>query len=63
MSEIGVAVRLPAGVVVRDVIAALGIPEKSTESSSATTRIWTSRAPLQDGFELSLFPPSAGGAF
>jgi molybdopterin converting factor small subunit len=58
-----IAVRLPAGAVVRDVIATLGIPEKSTGIVVCNDVHLELGSPLQDGVELSLFPPLAGGAF
>ena len=57
-----IAVRLPPGAVVRDVIAALGIPEKSTGIVVCNDVHLELTSLLQDGVEVSLFPPLAGGA-
>ena len=57
-----VPVTLPAGAVVRDALAALGIPEKSTGIVVCNDVHLELGSALQDGVEVSLFPPLAGGA-
>ena len=57
-----VVVRLREGAVVRDALTALGIPEKSTGIVVCNDVHLELGSPLQDGVELSLFPPLAGGA-
>jgi len=57
-----ITVRLPAGATVADVIAALGVPEKSTGIVVCDDRHLELASPLRDGAEVSLFPPLAGGA-
>jgi molybdopterin converting factor small subunit len=54
-------VRLPEGAVVRDAVAALGIPEESTGIVVCNDAHMELTSPLQDGAEVNLFPPLAGG--
>jgi transketolase len=57
-----IALSLPAGAVVRDAVAALGIPEDSTGIVVCGDEHLKLTSALADGAELSLFPPLAGGA-
>jgi len=53
---------LPAGAVVADAIAALGIPVKSAGIVACNDVRLEPTSPLVDGTEVSIFPPLAGGA-
>jgi transketolase len=57
-----IALELPAGATVRDAAAALGIPEKSAGIVVCNDAHLELGSPLQDGTEVSIFPPLAGGA-
>ena len=56
-----IALRLRAGAVVRDAVAALGIPEESAGIVVCNDAHLELGSPLRDGAEVSLFPPLAGG--
>jgi transketolase len=56
-----IPLRLPEGARVRDAVAALGIPERNTGLVVANDVHLELTTPLQDGVELSVFPPLAGG--
>ncbi len=56
-----IALRLPAGATVRDILGALGIPEQSTGIMVVNDRHVELDLALTDGVEVSLFPPLAGG--
>jgi transketolase len=57
-----IALELPAGAVVRDAVAALGIPEGHAGIVVCDDAHLELGSPLEDGAEVSLFPPLAGGA-
>ena len=52
---------LPDGAAVRDAIAALGIPAEHARMVVSQNEQLDVTAPLQDGQEINLFPPLAGG--
>jgi transketolase len=56
-----VALRLPPGATVQHAVRALGIPEGGTGIAVCNDRHLDLTTPLEDGAELSLFPPLAGG--
>jgi molybdopterin converting factor small subunit len=57
-----IPVRVPGDARVRDVVAALGIPEESAGIIVCDDRHLDLASPLREGAEVSLFPPLAGGA-
>jgi molybdopterin converting factor small subunit len=57
-----IPLRLPAGAAVRDAVAALGIPQESAGIVVCNDVHLKLESPLQDGAEVSIFPPLAGGA-
>lgn len=57
-----IPVRVPAEARVRDVVAALGIPEESAGIIVCDDRHLDLDSALRSGAEVSLFPPLAGGA-
>jgi transketolase len=57
-----IPLRLRAGAAVRDAVAALGIPEASAGIVVCNDVHLELGSPLQDGTEVSIFPPLAGGA-
>ena len=52
---------LPDGAAVRDAIAQLGIPLEHARMIVSENEQLESTSPLQDGQEINLFPPLAGG--
>jgi transketolase len=60
-SDAPIPLTLPAGAVVADAIAALGIPVKSAGIVACNDERLEPTSPLVDGTELSIFPPLAGG--
>ena len=54
-------VNLPDGAAVRDAIAALGIPFEHTPMVVSQNEQLDVSARLQDGQEINVFPPLAGG--
>ena len=56
-----IAIRLPAGAQVRDAVAALGIPEGQAGIAVCNDAHLELTSPLQEGAEVNLFPPLAGG--
>lgn len=54
-------VEVPAGATVRDAIATLGIPSERARMIVSKNVQLEPTAPLQDGQELDIFPPLAGG--
>jgi molybdopterin converting factor small subunit len=52
---------LPDGAAVRDAIAQLGIPLEHARMIVSKNEQLESTSPLQDGQEINLFPPLAGG--
>jgi transketolase len=56
-----IALRLPTGAVVKDAVAALGIPPDRAGIVVCQDQRLDLAAPLADGVEVSLFPPLAGG--
>ncbi len=56
-----VAVRLPAGAAVKDIMAALGIPEDHAGIIVSNNVHLELGTPVADGVEVSVFPPLAGG--
>jgi len=57
-----IPLRLPAGSAVRDAVRALGIPEENAGIVVCNDVHHELGSPLQDGAEVSIFPPLAGGA-
>jgi molybdopterin converting factor small subunit len=57
-----ITLRLPAGSLVRDAVAALGIPEAQAGIAVCNDAHLELTSPLQEGAEVSIFPPLAGGA-
>ena len=57
-----VRVEVPAGATVADVIARLGIPPEHTRMIVSGDRQLDLAAVLEDGQEISILPPLAGGA-
>lgn len=55
-------VELPDGAAVRDAIATLGIPPEHARMIVSKDEQLEPTALLQDGQEINLFPPLAGGA-
>lgn len=53
---------LPDGAAVSDAIAALGIPSDRARMIVSNNEQLAPTSPLQDGQEINLFPPMAGGS-
>ena len=60
-SDAAIPLTLPAGAVVADAIAALGIPAASAGIVACNDERLEPTSPLVDGSEVSVFPPLAGG--
>jgi molybdopterin converting factor small subunit len=60
-AEGGLVVELPDGASVRDAIAQLGIPSEHARMIVSRNEQLEPGTPLQDGQEIDVFPPLAGG--